>query len=162
MSTAAHPAGGYAAQPAARSGVLVRGANGALAGLVGGVVFGVLMAMMGMLPMVAGLVGSENAGIGLAVHLVNSAVIGAIFGLVAWGFADRLWPALAAGLIYGVVWWVLGALILMPLWLGATMDPMMRDMVFTVETDQWLSLMGHVIYGLVTALTLLGLHRRRE
>ena len=161
MSTAAHSAG-HAAQPAARSGVVVRAVNGALAGLAGGVVFGVLMAMMGMLPMVAGLAGSENAGVGLVVHLVNSAVIGAIFGLVAWGLVDRLWPALGAGLVYGVIWWVLGALILMPLWLAVTMDPMMRDMVFIVEQDQWLSLMGHVIYGLVTALVLFGLRTRRD
>lgn len=37
---------------------------------------------------------------------------------------------------------------------------MMRDMVFHIGEDQWLSLMGHVIYGLVTAGTLYGLRRR--
>ncbi|WP_407319222.1 hypothetical protein UQW22_02255 [Isoptericola halotolerans] len=160
MSTAAHAADA-AGQPLAHAGIVTKAANGALAGLIGGMVFGMLMAMMGMLPMVAGLAGSENAVVGLGVHLVNSAVIGAIFGLVAWGTADKLWPVLGAGMVYGIVWWVLGALILMPLWLSVTMDPMMRDMIFTVGSDQWMSLMGHVIFGLVTALVLFGLKRRR-
>jgi hypothetical protein len=44
--------------------------------------------------------------------------------------------------------------------LSVTADPMMRDMVFHIGNDQWLSLMGHVIYGLVMAGTLYGLRRR--
>jgi hypothetical protein len=37
---------------------------------------------------------------------------------------------------------------------------MMRDMIFHIGKDQWLSLIGHLIYGLVTAGTLYGLRRR--
>jgi hypothetical protein len=161
VSTAAHPAGHAAEHPAAHTGIVARGLAGAVAGLVGGLVFGVLMAMMGVLPMVGMLVGVEDAAVGFFVHLVNSAVIGAIFGVLAWRFAARLWPALGAGAVYGVIWWVLGALTLMPLWLSFTADAAMRDMVFVVERDQWMSLMGHLLYGLVTALVLFGLHRRR-
>lgn len=134
-------------------------AHGAIAGIAGGIAFGIVMAMMGMLPMVGMLIGVDNAVVGFGVHLVNSAVIGAIFGLLAYGLADRVGPILGAGLVYGVVWWVLGALIIMPLWLGVTADPMMRDMVFHVGRDQWLSLMGHLIYGLIAAGTLYGLRR---
>ena len=122
--------------------------------------FGMLMAMMDMLPMIGMLVGVENAVVGFLVHLVNSAVIGAVFGLLAWNFAGKIGPVLGAGMVYGVIWWVLGALILMPLWLSVTADPMMRDMVFVVETDQWMSLMGHAIFGLITAAVLYGLRRR--
>ncbi len=134
--------------------------NGAVAGLAGGVVFGILMAMMGILPMVGMLIGVENAFVGFLVHLVNSAIIGAIFGVLVAGIAGRIWPLLGAGMIYGVVWWVLGALIIMPLWLSVTADPTMKDMVLTVGKDQWMSLMGHVIFGLVAAGVLYGLHRR--
>ncbi len=134
--------------------------NGAVAGLAGGVVFGILMAMMGMLPMVGMLIGVENAFVGFLVHLVNSAIIGAIFGVLVAGIVDKIGPLLGAGMIYGVVWWVLGALIIMPLWLSVTADPKMKDMVFTVGQDQWMSLMGHVIFGLVAAGVLYGLHRR--
>lgn len=134
--------------------------NGAVAGLAGGVVFGILMAMMGMLPMVGMLIGVENAFVGFLVHLVNSAIIGAIFGVLVAGIAGKIWPLLGAGMVYGVVWWVLGALIIMPLWLSVTADPMMSDMVLKVGNDQWMSLLGHVIFGLVTAGVLYGLHRR--
>lgn len=149
MSTTAH-----------LSGTSARIANGAIAGLVGGVVFGVLMAMMGMLPMVGMLIGVDNAVVGFGVHLVNSAVIGVIFGLAAWPLAGKIGPLLGVGIVYGVAWWVLGALIIMPLWLSVTADPMMRAMVFHIGTDQWLSLTGHVLYGLVTAGVLYGLRRR--
>jgi uncharacterized membrane protein YagU involved in acid resistance len=143
-----------------KAGLGTRIVSGAVAGVAGGVVFGILMAMMAMLPMVGMLIGIESAAVGFLVHLVNSAVIGAIFGVLAWDLADRTAPVLGAGVVYGVIWWVLGALILMPLWLSVTADPMMRDMIFVVGQDQWLSLLGHVIFGLVTAGVLFGLRRR--
>lgn len=151
MSATAHPT---------TSGLVSRAGSGALAGIVGGVVFGMLMAMMGMLPMVGMLIGVGNAVVGFGVHLVNSAIIGAVFGLFAYGIADKIGPVLGAGMVYGVIWWVLGALLIMPLWLSVTADPMMKDMVFVIEKDQWLSLLGHVIFGLVTAAALYGLRRR--
>lgn len=134
--------------------------NGAVAGLAGGVAFGILMAMMDMLSMVGMLIGVENAVVGFVVHLVNSAIIGAIFGVLAAGIAGKVGPLLGAGMVYGVAWWVLGTLIIMPLWLSVTADPMMSDMVLKIGSDQWLSLMGHVIFGLVAAGVLYGLHRR--
>jgi hypothetical protein len=134
--------------------------NGALAGIAGGIVFGVLMAVMGVLPMVGMLIGVDNAVVGFLVHLVNSAIIGAIFGVLAYGFADRIGPVVGAGLVYGAVWWVLGALLIMPLWLSLTADPMMRGMVLVVGPAQWMSLVGHLLYGLVTAAALFGLRRR--
>ena len=47
---------------------------GAIGGLVGGVPFGILMPMIGMLIRV------ENATVGWVVHLVISAVVGALYG----------------------------------------------------------------------------------
>jgi hypothetical protein len=49
---------------------------------------------------------------------------------------------------------VLGALVLMPLMLG------MGEMVLRVGQPQWMSLLGHVIYGIVTALLFIPLSRR--
>jgi uncharacterized membrane protein YagU involved in acid resistance len=69
-------------------------------------------------------------------------------------FPNTTQVALVGGIINGVVWWVLGALVLMPLMLG------MSQMVFVVGGDQWLSLMGHIIYGLVTAFLLIPLRNR--
>ena len=118
---------------------------GAVAGLGGGLVFGMLMGMMGMLPMVAMLVGSESALVGFIVHMAISALLGIIFGPGAARFLTGLGSAIVAGLVYGVIWWVLGALVLMPLMLG------MSQMVLAIGPDQWMSLVGHLIYGAITA-----------
>lgn len=128
--------------------------SGILAGLAGGMVFGMLMGMMGMLPMVGMLVGQENAIVGFGVHMAISAFIGAVYGLVAGRLAVNAKTALIAGMLNGVIWWVLGALILMPLMLG------MSQMVFVIGNDQWMSLMGHVIYGLVTSFVFIPLVKR--
>jgi uncharacterized membrane protein YagU involved in acid resistance len=127
---------------------------GALAGIGGGIVFGMMMGMMGMLPMVGMLVGSESAAVGLLVHLAISAFIGAVYGAAASRFPNTAQTALIGGIVNGVVWWVLGALILMQLMLGMT------EMVFAIGTDQWMSLLGHLIYGLVTAFLLIPLRSR--
>ena len=119
---------------------------GALAGLAGGIVFGVLMHAMGMLGMVAGLIGADSVAVGWGVHLVNSAIIGAVFGALAGGRLRSWGTAAGAGLVYGAVWWVLGGLIIMPLWLGMP--------AFAIGEPQLWSLVGHLMYGLVTGLAL--------
>ncbi|CAL9472057.1 hypothetical protein SUDANB95_02843 [Actinosynnema sp. ALI-1.44] len=141
-----------AAPTTARSDSPVR--NGALAGLAGGAVFGLLMAGADMLPMVGLLIGVDNAIVGFLVHMVISAVVGGLFGLLSRGFADNIFRIYLLGMLYGVAWWVVGALIIMPLWLSVTADSAMSDMVFVVGNTQWLSLFGHVFFGLVTGMSL--------
>lgn len=116
-------------------------APGAVGGLAGGLVFGIMMQMMGMIPMVAMLVGSESVVLGWVVHLVISAVIGAGFTLVLSRFTSRPTTAALAGAGYGMVWWVLGPLLLMPAKLGMPL--------FVVNATAWQSLMGHVIFGVI-------------
>lgn len=127
-------------------------ANGAVGGLFGGVLFGILMQLMDMIPMVAMLVGSKSVAVGWLVHLAISALIGASFAVLFGGLATSLAKSAGLGMGYGVVWWVLGALLLMPARLG--MD------VFVLNTMAWQSLMGHLIYGLVLGLVFAGLTRR--
>lgn len=127
---------------------------GALAGLGGGVVFGMMMAMMGMLPMVAMLVGSQDPVIGFVVHMAISAFIGAVYGLAAGRLPQSALTGVVAGAINGVIWWVLGALIAMPLMLG------MGNMVLQIGNAQWMSLIGHVIYGVVAGLIFIPLAKR--
>ncbi len=119
---------------------------GLIGGLGGGLVFGMMMGMMGMLPMVAALVGSSSAVLGFVVHMGISTFIGATFGLAVQRLPARRGVYLAAGVLNGLVWWVLGALVLMPLALG------MPEMVLTLGPTQGMSLVGHLIFGLVAAL----------
>jgi uncharacterized membrane protein YagU involved in acid resistance len=127
---------------------------GAIAGLAGGVVFGIMMGMMGMLPMVGMLVRQDSALVGLVVHLLISAFIGAVYGAVATQLPQGWVTAIIGGMVNGVVWWVLGALILMPLGLGMT------QMVFVIGQAQWMSLLGHLIYGVITALVFVPLSKK--
>lgn len=141
-------------QSSAASGTaLVRRVTAGVAGgLAGGVVFGMLMQMMGMIPMVAQLVGSTAVAVGWVVHLVISAVIGAGFGLVGARFWTGTTSAVVAGGGYGIVWWVLGALLLMPARLGMPL--------FTVDVMAWKSLMGHVVFGVVLGVVAVAVSRR--
>ena len=128
--------------------------SGAIAGLAGGVIFGIMMGVMGMLPMIGMLVRQENAVVGSVVHLAISAFIGAVYGVVAGRLPFNASTAFFGGIVNGIVWWVLGALILMPLLLGMT------HMILVLGQPQWMSLLGHIIYGLVTSFVFIPLAKR--
>lgn len=142
---------------------------GALAGLISGIVFGVMMQMMQaptpegmkvpMMAMVAQVVGSSSLVVGWIYHLFNSAVIGAIFGwLLGARTADRMGNALVLGAGYGVIWWLLGALILMPLALGMpAFAPLRMKPMHPVAMG---SLMGHLLYGVVLGTSFVWLRGR--
>lgn len=131
-----------------------RAGYGAVGGLAGGVVFGLLMQGMGMIPMVAMLVGSESVAVGWVVHLAISAAFGIGFAVVLGSAASTLVRSVVLGLGYGVVWWVLGALLLMPARLGMP--------VLELSTTAWQSLVGHLLYGLVLGLVYVTLARREK
>ena len=130
---------------------------GVIAGLIAGVVFGILMTMMhaptpdgGSMPMmvmVAQVVGSTSLAVGWLYHLFNSAVIGGLFGWILGNRVGGIGSGVGWGTGYGVVWWVLGGLILMPIFLSMPAFaplrmPMMRPVAFA-------SLMGHVVFGVI-------------
>lgn len=131
-----------------------RAVYGVIGGIAGGIMFGLLMQMMGMIEMVAKLVGSGSPAVGWIVHLAISAFIGASFALLFGSRAQSLWPAAAFGMAYGVVWWVLGALLIMPAQLG------MPVLVFNATA--WQSLMGHLLFGVVLGLVFSMLVRRDQ
>ncbi len=124
--------------------------NGAIAGIAGGVVFGAMMGMMGMLPMIGQMAGSPTAAAGFFVHLIISAFIGGSFALL---FRSRVTgPAagLAFGGTYGVAWWFLGPLTLMPAMMGMGIGVNWNA---TAATAMFPSLIGHIVYGLILGFT---------
>lgn len=127
--------------------------GGVLGGIGGGIVFGILMHTMEMLEMVASLVGQESAAAGWGVHLVISVVIGVGFALICGALRPGSGAAIVYGLVYGAVWWVLGPLVLMPAMLGMGAFP-------PIEQPQLMSLVGHLVYGLVLAGVYVAVSRR--
>ena len=129
---------------------------GAIAGVVAGLPLGIIMQIRAadpkmmpgvkMIDQVGDLISGPSTGLGWLVHLFNSALFGVIFVLLFSRWLTRRRPAMVLGLLYGAAWWVVGALWIMPAWLG------MNDMIFHVGANQWWSLAGHLIYGLLLAV----------
>lgn len=131
--------------------------NGAIAGVAGGVIFGVMMQMMNaptpdrssmaMMQMVAMVVGSTSLAIGWLYHLFNSAVIGASYGGLFGSRTHGYSAGLSYGALWGVVWWILGGLILMPVLLDMpAFAPLQMPPMRMVAVG---SLIGHLVYGLI-------------
>ena len=121
---------------------------GVYGGLAGGIVFGAIMGLMGMLPMLGNMAGVPTAWAGFLMHMMISAVIGATFAvLVQW----TGWPAgIGTGLGYGALWWVLGPLTLMPLFMGMGVGASWNVAALVQAMP---SLMGHLIFGGILGCT---------
>ncbi|WP_219419018.1 DUF1440 domain-containing protein [Pseudonocardia nigra] len=134
-----------------RAGLVTRGWHGIAAGLAGGIIFGIMMTMMGMMSTIAMMVGSSSVAVGWLVHLVISAGYGVLFALIV-PAGLGVGATLGAGAVYGIVLWVIGPLLIMPAMMGMPL--------FMFNTTAMMSLLGHIIYGLVVAGVLIGLRRR--
>ena len=126
---------------------------GVVGGLAGALVFGGLMAAMTPMvlemgiPAMYGIVGPAGAA-GFAIHMAHGAILGVVFAaVVGVGGLERA-PAVrqvSAGVVYGLVLWVLLAVLVMPIWLGAVGFPGAPPLPnIGVE-----SLVGHAVYGAV-------------
>jgi hypothetical protein len=128
---------------------------GALAGFAGGVVSSPIMLSTGVLSKVAGVDTSFTNWHGLAVHLLVSALIGMTFGLLFRNESAYLVAGVAWGCLFGLIWWYLGPMTLLPLLLTGVCD-------WSTDAASALlpSLMGHLIFGAVTAYAFLALEHR--
>ncbi|MCH9025245.1 MAG: hypothetical protein IH931_07920 [candidate division Zixibacteria bacterium] len=133
--------------------------NGVIGGLAGGLVFGIMMGMMGMLPMIGKMVGFPSATVGFLVHMINSAVIGAAFGAVFGRYAAKISSGVGYGIAYGGIWWLLGPLTLMPLFMGMGFGV---NWNLAAATKMLPSLFGHIIYGTVLGVVYGILARKAE
>jgi hypothetical protein len=131
---------------------------GAAASVAGGLVFSVVMVEVGFLPTVASLVGGTSPWLGFAVHVAISTLIGMTYGILFRNEAPNFGSGIAWGLVYGLVWWFLGPLTLLPVLLGGSVT-------WTTNAAHLFlpSLVGHLFYGAVTAVAflLLELHHGR-
>ncbi|PRB13308.1 hypothetical protein CQ042_13990 [Microbacterium sp. MYb62] len=127
---------------------------GALGGIAGGLVFGAMMATMGMLPMLAGMVGSTSPWVGFGIHMMISVFFGVVFTAVASRWLRTWGTGLLVSMLYGIVLWVVGPLVVMPMMMGGPL--------FAFTAGSMMSLMGHVIYALVLSAVAVPMLRRRS
>ena len=117
-----------------------KGIAGIIGGLAGGLVFGIMMQIMGLMPMIAAMVGAESVIVGWVVHLAISSSIGVTYAVLL-APASSMVMAVVTGLGWGLLWWVLGPLLIMPTALGMG--------VFMINQTTLLSLVGHLIFGAI-------------
>ena len=129
--------------------------HGVYGGLAGGVVFGAMMAMMGMLPMIGNMVGSPSAWTGFFVHLMISAAIGGSFAVLLDASGRR--GGVSCGLAYGFTWWILGPLTLMPFFMGMGLGV---NWNVAAMGQAMPSLVGHLIFGGILGVTYKWLRER--
>jgi len=114
-----------------------------------------VMVATGVLPQIANLVGGSSPVLGFVVHMGISTLIGMSYGLLFAYEAPDAGSSVVWGMLYGLVWWFVGNLTLLPVLLG-------RPFVWTTEAAAagLPSLIGHLIYGAALALMFLLLERR--
>ena len=114
----------------------------ALAALVGGLLFSLVMLQTDFFPSVADLIGTSSEVAGFFVHMGIAQLIGLSYGLLFRRQSYDVRSALGWGVSYGFFWWVLGPLTLMPIFLGSSPQ-------WTVEAAAaaFPNLIGHLLYG---------------
>lgn len=128
---------------------------GAAAGLVGGIVASPILLATGALPKIVGIDTSLSGFPGLLLHLLVSAAIGMTYGFLFRNEASSLGLGVAWGWLFGLIWWFVGPMTLLPLLLTGVCD-------WSTDAASALlpSLMGHLIYGAANAFAFLVMERR--
>jgi len=128
---------------------------GAAAGLFGGIVASPILLATHALPKIVGLDTTLSGFRGLILHLLVSAGIGMTYGLLFRNEASSLGLGIAWGWLFGLIWWFVGPMTLLPLLLTGVCD-------WSTDAASALlpSLMGHLIYGAGTAFAFFLLERR--
>ncbi|GAA0245066.1 histidine kinase [Haladaptatus pallidirubidus] len=127
--------------------------SGVLSGLIAGAVMGVMLTMQ-MRPVIEhaipSLWGLDGGAAGWTIHMINSAIFGVLFAAMVSltglrSSADSVGKSAAIGVGYGVLVWVVAAVIVMPIWLQAVGFPMAPSL----PNVSMQSLIGHVVFGAV-------------
>jgi len=92
---------------------------------------------------IAGLIGSHSGMTGFVIHMIISLIFGVTFTVFV-----RFLPLNSdvSGVLYGIILWVLFPFILMPVMMG------MKAMAFHISPDNLMSLLDHMMYGLITGI----------
>ncbi len=130
---------------------------GFIASLVGGLLFSLVMASTGALSRIAAIVDSSSPTLGFLIHLTISIPIGVSYAVLFQRESPTIGAGMMWGMLYGLVWWFLGPLTFFPILLSGTFS-------WTCEAANAAlpELVGHLLYGAVTAVVFLSLERRYD
>ncbi len=121
--------------------------GGGLAGIAGGWAFGRWMEQVNFYQVIASLVGSSSNMVGNSLHYMFAATIGAGFALLFQRDVRSYGSSMAWGMAYGILWWFLGPLTILPLWLGKPLD-----WSYIHASAEFGPLIGNIVCGLTIGL----------
>jgi len=121
---------------------------GGLAGTLAGFVFGQWVSSGNYFPLLEGYKELSSPGATETAHFVVALSIGATFGVLFQRDVRGYGSSMAWGLGFGIFWWFLGPLTLLPLAAGSPLD-------WSADQGSALfgALVGHILYGLMLGLT---------
>ena len=128
--------------------------GGAVAGFVATAVMGIAMMVMNLATLqeaIAGLYGMEGSiAAGWLAHLAHGTLFGVVFAFLLADpglhrVTDWRWKTLVAGVVYALMLAVVGAGIIMPIWLDVAGFPTPPRIPFVTTS----LLLWHLLYGLV-------------
>jgi uncharacterized membrane protein YagU involved in acid resistance len=122
-------------------------AGGSLAGVAGGLAFGKWMEQVNFYPLIAGLVGCGSSMVGRSLHFLFAVTIGISFALLFQREARGYGSSMACGTAYGIFWWFLRLLTILPLWSRQPLDWSRGHASALFGT-----LIGHIVYGMIAGL----------
>src|SRR5215510_12088918 len=120
---------------------------GGLAEIKGGWAFGKWMAQVNFFPLIAGLVNSDSVLVGVTLHFIFAVIIGASFGVLFQSDVRGFGSSMGWGAGYGLLWWFLGPLTILPIWQAHR-----PDWSYQHGGELFGSLVGHIVYGLIVGL----------
>jgi len=140
------------AQPQFRIGRAI--VAGGLAGTLGGLIFGRWMSEGDFFPLVAGFGEPHSRTANMTLHFSVALLIGATFGMLFQRDIRGYGSSMGWGLGYGIFWWFLGQLTLLPIAARVPLD-------WSAEHGSELfgALVGHILYGLILGVTYATLDR---
>lgn len=149
----------------------------AVPGAVGGLIGGMAMAMFSMLVAISRdgfwapvrgitsvVFGDEHYGggfdfwtvaVGAAGHMMNSIVLGVVFAVLAGLLLARSssMASWMAGAVYGLAVWVIMVLVVA--------GGLQSSDLFADSVPQWAWVVGHLMFGVITAMVVTSVHRSR-
>ena len=115
---------------------------GQAGGIIGGLLFTIVMVGVGALPAVASLIGAQSIIAGFFVHLIIAIIIGTTYGLLFQREGYSYGTGMAWGLLYGMLWWLIGTNTLFNVLLRLPVDWSQAALA-----SRYPALVGHLLYG---------------
>ncbi|MFB6284272.1 MAG: hypothetical protein ABEK59_10135 [Halobacteria archaeon] len=119
---------------------------GSLSAIPGGIIYVALIWYVGRAEYISRIVGAQSTSVGIVVAMIIALIIGMIYGVLYRYESPNLGTAVLWGFVYGVIWWYVGILTLLPEIITgqATWTHQAIDIGMPL-------LIGQMIYGSLTA-----------